>query len=127
MPFFVLHRNYTLSTTHGVITFVKGERTWVAPGMVPHVVAIGAECVDEDAPDVLAPEAQPVKAPQGDERMQQLFVAFDLIREKNDAKEFTGQGVPTVKAVEKIVSFAVERGEIAVAHGKYLALKAEQQ
>lgn len=127
MPEFILNRTHTLRTTNGVLSFIKGEPTHVPPLMEKDVVAIGG--IRADGTDVDMQEAQtPVKPiVTGVEREDDLFAAFGLIMEKNDAKDFTGQGVPTVKAVEKIVSFDVDRMEVVEAWGVYKVKLAEAE
>jgi hypothetical protein len=112
MPLYTLNRNYLLRTGFGVISFAKGEPTNVPPLMERDAQMIGAERVDGDAPPLLDPEKEPVQQVLGDERKNQIFIAFEKIVAKNDAKEFTAQGVPSVKAVERIVAFDVERSEL---------------
>lgn len=127
MPLYVLNRDYLLRTTNGCVSFAKGEPTWVVPLMEKAVLQIGAEPVQGAKKDIVEDEPVKVEAPAGDERMAQLYTAFELIIEKNDAKEFTGQGVPTQKAVERIVGFDAERSEITAAWHQYKSAKAEQQ
>ena len=127
MAEFILNRTFTLRTTNGVLSFVKGEPTRVPPLMERDVVAIGG--IRADGQDVDMEEAPTPAKPivTGIERQDDLFAAFGLICEKNDSKEFTGQGVPTVKAVEKIVSFDVDRAELVEAWHEYKAKIAEAE
>lgn len=125
MPLYVLNRNMVLSTTKGVISFGKGQPTYVPPHMERDVVAIGGERVDGDAPS-LTPKESPVHlTPYGEERECQIHVAFDLITERNDPNDFTGSGCPTVKAVEKITTFDVDRSEVAQLWQTYKLRKVE--
>lgn len=126
MAEFVLNRSHTLRTTNGVITFVKGQPTSVPRDMERDAVSIGAVPVDGefDTSDPVTPE-KPVL--HGIEREEELYAAFALIAEKNDSKEFTAQGVPTIKAVEKIVSFDVDRSEVVEAWGEYKIKLAEAE
>ena len=127
MPEYVLNRNYTLRTTNGVISFEKGQPTWVVPMMERDAVAIGAERVEGEAPNPLGDfdvPKLPVYTP--DECTAQILSAFELLIERNDAKDFTGQGVPSVKAIEKIVGFDVDRSEVLETWAQYKADKAEQ-
>jgi hypothetical protein len=113
MPEYVLNRTYTLRTTSGVISFQKGTPTWVPPYMERDAAGIGAQRVDGKDIDPLGEEEVKVPEIGFDERQAQIRTAFELIVETNDAKDFTGQGVPTVKAVEKITGIRnVERGEV---------------
>lgn len=127
MSLFVLNRNHTYRSTSGVISFEKGVPVFVPPHMQKEVIAIGAERADGEQVDVLGPETtQPV--PLSDhERKDEIFAAFQLISEKNDPKDFTGAGVPTVKAIEKIVAFDVDRNEVVELWGEYKAALAEGQ
>lgn len=127
MSLFVLNRNHTYRSTSGVISFEKGVPVFVPPYMQKEVIAIGAERADGEQVDVLGPETtKPV--PLSDlERKDEIFAAFQLISEKNDPKDFTGAGVPTVKAIEKIVAFDVDRNEVVELWGEYKAALAEGQ
>jgi len=127
MSEFVLNRTFTVRTTNGVISFIKGEPTLVPSSMVRDVIAIGG--VRADGSDVDMSEAAVVTKPVvvGVERQDELFAAFGLLVEKNDSKDFTGQGVPSVKAVEKIVSFDVDRAELAEAWTEYKVAQAEAE
>lgn len=127
MPKYVLQRNHTHRSTLGVISFAKGEPTWVPPIMEKEIVAIGGERVDGDKPDVLDPEAVEVQPLSFDERQEAIFAAFELIAERNDSKDFTGAGVPTVKSVEKVTGFDVDRNELVDMWGEFKAKKAEAQ
>lgn len=102
-----------LSTTKGVISFTKGEPAYVPPHMERDVVAIGGERVDGDSPSLTPAEHSLPAVPYGEERDAQVYVAFDLIAERNDPNDFTGSGCPTLKAVEKITGFELNRNEVA--------------
>lgn len=127
MSEFVLNRTFTVRTTNGVISFIKGEPTHVPPNMHRDIIALGG--VRADGSDVDMSEAAVITKPVvvGVERQDELFAAFGLIVEKNDSKDFTGQGVPSVKAVEKIVSFDVDRAELAEAWAEYKVAQAEAE
>lgn len=127
MPDYILNRNYTLLTVDGVISFAKGEPAWVPPHMERQATAIGAMPVSGDGIDLLEKEVEAVITPTGNDRTDQMYAAFDLLVERNDAKEFTGQGVPTIKAVEKLVGFDVDRSELVEAWHAYLVTKEEQK
>lgn len=113
MAQYVLNRNYTLrSLTGHSVTFVKGVPTFVPAMIEREARGLGAECVDGTNPDMLDPET-PVVAPlTHEERADQIRAAFTLLVERNDTKDFTGAGVPSVKAVEKMVDFDVDRNEV---------------
>lgn len=127
MPNYVLHRNHTHRSTLGVLSFVKGEPTWVTPVMEKEIIAIGGERVDGDTPDVLPPEAAEVVPLSFQERRDAIFTAFQLISERNESKDFTGAGVPTVKSIEKLTDFDVDRNEVVELWGEFKAEKAEAQ
>lgn len=128
MPQYVLNRNYLHRSLHGfTIKFEKGQPVYVPPACETEVVAFGAECVDGVAPEVLAPEApEKIDLSMG-ERKDQLFAAFELLAERNDTKDFTAQGVPTVKAVEKIVDFSADKKEVAEGWTEWKIAKAAEQ
>lgn len=127
MAEFILNRSFTLRTTNGVISFKKGEPTLVPTAMLRDVIGIGGVRADGEDVDTSEPQA-PVK-PQvvGLERTDELYAAFGLIVEKNEPKEFTAQGVPTIKAIEKVVSFDVDRAEVIEAWGEYKISLAEAE
>lgn len=127
MPNYTLNRDYTYRSVTGVVSFKKGEPTWVVPAMEKELIAIGAERVDGEAPEVLDPAAPVIVPLSAQERRDELFTAFQMLTEKNDSKDFTGAGVPTIKAVEKIVSFDVDRTEIVELWGEFKVMKAEAE
>lgn len=113
MSEFVLHRNYTHRSTLGhVITFVKGEPVWVPPHMHKEVTEIGAERVDGDKVDVLGEEKAEVVPLTPDERRSELIAAFALIKERNNRSDFTGQGLPSIAALRRIVDFDLDKKEV---------------
>lgn len=122
MPKYTLHRDFTHRSTLGVISFEEGVPTHVPPHMEKEVIAIGAVRAEGETPKVLEPETKLPKIPVGDDRESEIKAAFDLLIERNDSNDFTGQGVPTVKAVEKIVGFDVDRKELVEL---WAAVKAE--
>lgn len=112
MPNFVLNRNYALRSLMGhIIDFKKGEPTYVPHICAKEAVAIGAECVDEKV-DVLGPEEEPVVPLTPGEREQALIAAFRLLEERNGRSDFDASGAPSMKAVEKIVDFEVNKAEL---------------
>lgn len=127
MPEFVLNRTHTLRTTNGVISFIKGQPTNVPDAMVLDIVAIGGVRADGGDVDTSEPALAAKPVLHGVERQDELYAAFGLITEKNDSKDFTGQGVPTIKAVEKIVSFDVDRTEVVEAWAAYKISLAEAE
>lgn len=127
MPLYVLNRNHTHRSTLGVVTFKKGEPCWVVPMMEKEVLAIGAERADGESPDILDPE-KVEKVPMSPmERQDELFTVFQILAERNDPKDFTGAGTPTVKSVEKLVEFDVDRNEIVELWNEFKVAKAEAE
>ena len=112
MPEYVLNRDYALRSTRGhMLNFVKGQPTWVPPEMVKEVIAIGAEPVDGERPDVLPPEVVVAEAPSGQEREDLIVEAIREVVTENDSKNFTAAGEPHVKVLEKILGFDIDAGE----------------
>ena len=127
MPQYVLNRNYTHRSTHGVVSFEKGAPSHVPPMMEKEIIAIGGERADGTQFDPLDPE-QAEKIPLSPiERRDELFAAFQIITDRNESGDFTGAGVPTVKAVEKLVDFDVDRAEIVEVWAEFKQAKAEEQ
>lgn len=112
MPNYVLNRTHLLRTPNGVVSFVKGEPTWVPPHMERDATSIGASAVEGESAPLLDPEKTLPPIPQGDERSSQIKVAFDMLVERNDSADFTAGGSPTVNAIKSIVNFEVARAEI---------------
>ena len=122
MAEYVLNRNFVLrSMTGHSVNFVKNVPTFVPALIEREARGIGAERVDGANPDMLDPET-PEDAPLShDERAEQIRTAFALLTERNDSKDFTGAGVPSVKAVEKLVDFDVDRNEVVALWQAYRA------
>lgn len=127
MPKFVLNRNYTMATTHGhVINFIKGQPTDVPPQLVNDCVAIGADPVDGKV-DVLGPEDVVVIPPSNLERRAALFDAFAQLEARNGRTDFTAQGYPSVKALEKLTGLEVDNKERDATWDEYRVAKAEEK
>ena len=127
MPNYILKRDYVLRSTSGVISFLKGEPTFVPKHMEREVVAIGAEIVEGEAPALLEPAKALPKVPEGADREEQIAAAIALLVDRNDAADFTGSGAPSVKAVSKLLDFDVERTELANAWSEFKIKMAEAQ
>lgn len=126
MPDYVLNRNYTHRSLLGhSVEFKKGEPVFVPPILEKEVVAIGAQRVDGENPAVVEEIKKAEEVLSDDQRKEELYAAFDLIVERNDSGDFTAQGIPTVKAVEKIVSFNVDKKEVVDTYGEYRVAKQE--
>jgi hypothetical protein len=118
----VLNRNFVLrSMTGHSVNFVKNVPTFVPALIEREARGIGAERVDGANPDMLDPETHEVAPLSHDERAEQIRTAFALLTERNDSKDFTGAGVPSVKAIEKLVDFDVDRNEVVALWQAYRA------
>ena len=122
MAEYVLNRNFVLrSMTGHSVNFVKNVPTFVPALIEREARGIGEERVDGANPDMLDPESPEVAPLSHDERAEQIRTAFALLTERNDSKDFTGAGVPSVKAVEKLVDFDVDRNEVVALWQAYRA------
>lgn len=122
MAEYVLNRNFVLrSMTGHSVNFVKNVPTFVPALIEREARGIGAERVDGANPDMLDPETPEAAPLSHDERAEQIRTAFALLTERNDSKDFTGAGVPSVKAVEKLVDFDVDRNEVVALWQAYRA------
>ena len=113
MSNFVLDRDYTHRSTLGhIITFKAGDPVWVPPLMHREVAQIGAKRVDGKGIKLLDDETPEVEPLTADDRRKQLFAAFELIKERNTRSDFTGQGLPSIPALRKIIDFDLEKKEV---------------
>ena len=114
MAHFVLHRNHTHASLKGhIITFKKGEATYVPPECHREVVQIGAVAVDEDGQvELLDPEKKEQIPLSQEERHEQLVAAFAILEERNKRRDFTGQGLPSLVALATIVDFDPSKKEV---------------
>lgn len=111
MPDFTLNRNHRLiSKTGHSIQFVKGEPVYVPPECKNEAVAIGAQPVDGDT--TVLPDEEVIVEFTVEERQEQLLKAFKLLQERNARGDFTGQGLPAIPALKKLVEFDPEKKEI---------------
>lgn len=125
MPTYTLSRNYLLRTTRGhVIRFEKGKPVYVPPIVEKEAIAIGAERTDGGATDPLEPERPKALELSGEARAAEIRAAFELVIERNDPKDFTGAGVPMVKAIERITGLTVDRHEVTDAWAEFKVSKA---
>lgn len=126
MPEFVLNRNYTLRSLNGhIITFTKGEPAYVPPVCVKEALLIGAEPTGE-AIDILDPEKAPPVPMSAAEREEAIIAAFGMLEDRNDSRDFSGNGIPTKVAVEKLVEFDVLKKEIDSMWVAYVADKSAE-
>ena len=122
MTNFVLGRNYVHSSKLGhVIAFEKGVPTYVPPECHKEVAMIGATPDDGSDVNILGDEASQAPELTVDERREQLIAAFKVLQERNARGDFTGQGVPAVAALRKIVDFETDRKEVEPLWRDYLA------
>lgn len=121
MAEFTLGRNYTHRSTLGhIITFIKGQPTWVPPVCHREVVAVGATPT-EDVGDLFGTNEQVRPDLSASERNEQLVIAFKLLQSRNARGDFTGQGIPSIPAIKKIIDdFDPEKKEVEVAWREYL-------
>ena len=111
LPHFVLNRNHTLISKTGLaVRFEKGVARPVQMILVPEVVGIGAERVEE---------------PQGHEREELIKAAIEDLVERNSSKDFNAGGVPKPVAIKAIVGFQPEADETKKAWLAYQAAKSE--
>jgi hypothetical protein len=115
MPWFSLHRNYTMSTTVGhAINFKKGETVWVPPICVPQAIAIGAiPSVPLGAELDVLPEETKVAPPALtlDQRQEKYFDAFGKIVQRSRRDDFLASGLPHIKKVEELAGLVVSAAE----------------
>lgn len=108
---FVLNRNYALRTTRGyMLDFVKGVPLDVPAIIENEVIAIGGECVDGKV-DPLGDEPVEKVIPQGSDREAIIMAAMEDMANSNKRSDFTAQGLPHVKVIEKTVGFEIDTHE----------------
>ena len=112
---FVLQRSFTLRTRLGhCITFEKGVPTNVPMALYKEAIAIGAIPEDqsilsrmEDAAEVT--KRDPVMNPMLREKT--IRDALMTMKERNLRGYFTAQGVPSLKQLEMLTGFEVDKLE----------------
>ena len=105
MAFFTLHRDYRLISALGhSIQFKKDEPVYVPPALHKDVQAIGAVPVEGDVESILGEEKEVKPEVAQEERHRQLLDAFKLLQDRNQRGDFTGQGIPSVKALKTIIT-----------------------
>lgn len=111
MPDFILNRNHRLiSKTGHTVQFVKGEPVYVPPECKSEAIAIGAQPVDGDTS--VLPDEEVVVELTAEERQEQLLKAFKTLQARNERGDFTGQGLPAIPALKKIVEFSPDKKEV---------------
>lgn len=124
MSEFVLNRNYTHRSLSGhIINFVKDVPVYVPPVCRKEVTMIGAVSPDE-AVDVLGPETVEAVPVSPDDRVAQFVAAFKFLQERNNRGDFTGQGMPSMLALKKLIDgFEFEKKEVETV---WIAYREEQ-
>lgn len=126
MPTYKLNRNYLLHSKFGhTIHFKKGEPTNVPQICAREVVAIGAELLEGDVVEVLDDEPVIVNKTH-EERLSDLFKAFDVMMERDQRGDFTAQGIPNLFALNKMLDFEVDAKERDSAWEQYRISKEEE-
>lgn len=112
---FVLQRNYTLRSTYGrILNFKKGVPMHVPPELYRDAIAVGA--VPEDAALVEELDAQ-TEAVKRDPVMnvelrdKAIKGALLTMKERSLRGYFTAQGLPSLKQLEILVGFEVDKTE----------------
>ena len=128
MAYFKLNRNYKLISLSGhTVVFEKGGKTFVPNIVVPEVVAIGGERLDDEQDAHIPSEATAPVELSGAERTEKLYEAFRDMMKRNTRGDFTGQGLPHIKVLSKLVGFEVENKERDDAWYAFLALEENQK
>lgn len=124
MPWFTLHRNYSMSTKAGhVIGFMKGVKTWVPPAIVADAVAIGAQPVDRtDETEVIPTEIEASQLSAAEKRAK-YFESFEKMLTRNQRGDFTASGLPHAKILEGMLGFQVMTPERDSMWSEYNASK----
>ena len=111
MPEYVLNRKYALRSINGhIINFEKGVPVWVPPVVEKEALLIGATPVDGPK-DILNPEDEIKPEMPADERKEKILGVFEKLIKRNERGDFSGQGLPNLKVVEKMAGFIVSAKE----------------
>ena len=111
MSEFVLNRDHRLiSTTGHTIQFRKGEPVYVPAVCRAEAIGIGAQPTDGNT-DILEDEKVIIEL-TAEERNEQLIKAFKILQERNGRGDFTGQGLPSIPALKKLVEFEPDKKEV---------------
>lgn len=124
MPDFVLNRTFTLRSTLGrVISFQKGEPTYVTPELAREAIAIGAEPVEamDKSTETLGAEVVTPKELSAVERKAAVMHSFALLSDSNKRNDFGGGGQPTVKAVARVSNIELDQRELSELWKEYKA------
>lgn len=114
MALFQLHRDYRfIATTGHSIQFTKGVPVYVPPVLHKEVQMFGAVPVEGDVESVLGEEAPAKDEVPVEERTRQLLDAFKQLQDRNERGDFTGQGIPSLPALKKLITdFTPDKKEV---------------
>lgn len=111
MSEFVLNRNHTLVSLAGrVISFKAGQPVWVPPEVEKEAMLIGA-LPTEGTKDILDPEPEEQLELSAADRLAAINKAFVVMKGRDARGDFTAQGVPNTKVLEKLTGFEVTSKE----------------
>ena len=127
MAEFVLNRNHLMITRAGfTVHFKKGEPTFVPTPVIKDAIAIGATRIDaEQGAEFDVTPAPP--EPTAQEREETLVSCMRSMAEKNIREDFTAQGVPHLKAVEKYTGIVISGRERDALWDTYRAQEVEKE
>lgn len=112
---FVLQRDRVVQTPFGhQLGFKKGVPLHVPFECHDIALAAGAEPVE-----ALPEKGSKATEPSAEERAKQLLEAVVHLAEKNDSADFTAAGVPSVKAVSRVLGWSPSGDEVATAWTKH--------
>lgn len=110
MPTYKLNRDFVLRSKFGrSVAFKAGEATHIPSFLEAECIAIGGENCDKTAPKTTPKNNDSWTY---EKRRDYLFNLFNKLIEKNDAKDFTASGQPSLAVVKKHVEFELERAEL---------------
>jgi hypothetical protein len=112
----VLNRDKTLATTHGhTIGFKKGVPVSVPTSLVREALEIGAQPVDqphEEVSRMVAEPETPENVTDPVQRTQKIRDAIELIVKTNQREDFLGTGIPSARAVNRMITFEVQQKDV---------------
>lgn len=116
MPMMKLRRAFRLATIKGhSVNFLKDTPVFVPDAIVADAVAIGAEVAEGEAKVDVTPADPPARnAGPADAalRESQMLDAMAVLVAENLRENFTAGGVPSQKAMERLLGYDVARKEI---------------
>lgn len=126
MPWFTLHRNYTLSSTKGhIVNFKKDARTWVPAALVQEALSIGAK-PEEDIEKLLPQEKQEAQIVPDAKRKEAMFAAFEKIVLRNARGDFLASGQPHPRKLLELTGFETSEKERQVMWEQYNQMKSDE-